>query len=124
MIRNEAAHGHTEVHVDDHQERSQQDHDQKNPAECRQSAHIIEHTAESRKQHGHKFAVCKHDQQSDGKNRQVDDGPQERGQPFGDDDLRRCHRQGVGQVSLVGKYIFVESVSDIYRGKHGGAADE
>lgn len=80
MIWNKAAHRHAKVHVEDHQERGQQNHDQQNPAEGRQCGTVIEDASQRRKKHGHKFTVGEHDEQGGGQNRQVDDGPQKGGQ--------------------------------------------
>lgn len=75
VIRDKAAHGYTEVHVDDHQKRRQQDHDQQDPAECRQRVKVCEQLSQCRQQYGHKFSVGKQDQQGSAKNYQVNDGP-------------------------------------------------
>ena len=121
MIRDKASHCHAEIQVQDRQKRRQKQHDEEDPAECRQRGQILEETSKRRQQHGHELSGGKHDEQSRGQHNKIDDGPQKTGESFGDDDLRRCDRQSVGQVSLLGKYIFIKAVADVHGSEHGRA---
>ena len=123
MIRDKASHCHTEIQVQDRQKRRQKHHNKEDPAESRQRGQIMEATSKRRQQYGHKLSVCKHDKHCHGQHNKINDGPQKTGESLGDDDLRRCDRQSVGQVSLLGKYIFIKAVADIYGCKYGHAKE-
>lgn len=123
MIRDKASHCHAEIQVQDRQEWRQKQHNKEDPAESRQRGQIMEETSKRRQQYGHKISVCKHDKHRHDQHNKINGGPQKTGEPFGDDDLRRCDRQSVGQISLLGKYIFIKSVADIYGCKYGRAKE-